>query len=359
MNNYNKKCLGCGQFFSKDKNNPSYVEKLTEKTKLCKRCFQLKNYGILNNDNVDNTMIENTLEEIDFNLGSIVLVVDIFDIENSLMDKFKNNKNLLIVVNKINFFKKLKKVNEVMMTVGSTIKDLGWNQNVIFYDAVDKFKISEIDRWIKNESKKNKKVYMVGKTNVGKSSLINALLSFNKKEEVLSVSYIKNTTLNLSKIKLDKFTSVIDTPGYSNDKNFLSICKSENKINFKKMVFKNYALKDNNQIFFLEDVAKIYCETLYEGKPNSIQFFVPDNFIIHRTNVKNLEKIENKKDEIFAIHLDNNEGFKINQFKDLKEDCKFFFFINGLGIVSFKNIKNIKIEFPKNIDVRLFEKSII
>lgn len=359
MNYYNKKCLGCGQYFSKEKNSPSYVENANENTKYCKRCFQLKHYGVLENANVYDEQIKHTLENIDFSLGSTVMVLDLFDIENSLIESFKDKKNLLLVVNKISFFKQLKKMDLITDKIKNFLVTNGWNQKVVFYDAINKFKINEIDAWIKNESKQKRKVYIVGNTNAGKSSLINALLEFNKKEPVLSVSSIKNTTINLSKIVLDKFTSVIDTPGFTNEKNFLSIINTNKKINFKKMSYRSYPLKDNNQIFFLEAVASIYCKQLQKDKSSSIQFFLPDNFYIHRTNIKNYEKVINKKNELFEIHLNNEYELSKTVLSNLESDVKYTLFLNGVGMMTIKNVQEIEIQFPKHFKVNLIKDNLI
>lgn len=359
MNYYNKKCLGCGQYFSNDKNSPTYVEKPNEKTKYCKRCFQLKNYGILDNKNVDNELIKKSLDDIDFSKGSIILVVDLFDIKNSLLDQFKNVKNLLLVVNKIGFLKQLRKMDETLEKITEYIRNLGWNQEIIFYDSVDKFKVSAIDKWIKDQNKQKNKVYIVGNTNVGKSSLINALLQINKKEPILSVSSIKNTTINLSKISLDKFSYVIDTPGFSNNNNFLSIIETPKKITFKKLTLRSYPLKDNKQVFFLEGIGVILIDKLIENKSNSIQFYLPDNFVIHRTNLKNLEKIESKKEEMFEISLNENYKMKDFKFANLKSDIKYTIFLNGLGVITIKNVQEITIRFPEHINVDIIEGSII
>jgi ribosome biogenesis GTPase A len=67
------------------------------------------------------------------------------------------------------------------------------------------------------------KVYVVGPTNSGKSSVLNAMLSMqshkkNKKAEVLTESHLSGTTQTMVTVEQFKIGfKVIDTPGVPND----------------------------------------------------------------------------------------------------------------------------------------------
>src|SRR5699024_5506670 len=63
----------------------------------------------------------------------------------------------------------------------------------------------------------NKDVYIVGTTNVGKSTFINRLIKRTTGEnDIITTSYFPGTTLGFIQIPLDDHTSLIDTPGIVN-----------------------------------------------------------------------------------------------------------------------------------------------
>ena len=82
-------------------------------------------------------------------------------------------------------------------------------------------------------SKENKKkIIFIGRSNVGKSTIINALLKLNNLDDTLITNNSINTTVNLQQIKINKIT-IIDTPGYLSQGNLLMYLKqpvSQNNI---------------------------------------------------------------------------------------------------------------------------------
>lgn len=358
VNYYNKKCLGCGQYFSKDINNSAYVINPNDKTKFCKRCFQLKHYKKIDNSNVSNEMIISQLKEIDFKDNRIIMVVDLFDIINSIIEPLKKCNDLIIVVNKLsclpnqfNSFVTLNKLKEIFLENDVNFK------NIILYDSVQKKNIKKIMDEIIIATSKKKKVYVVGKTNSGKSSLINALLKFNKLDQNLSVSPFPNTTISLSKVKIDRHT-IIDTPGFVNETSMLS--NIDNKYierihNSKKFVSKTFLLKDENQAFVIEKLFYIKPNKITNN--SSITFYNLNSIKIHRTKKCNIENILNNK-ELDMISYSENIKFEEKEYK-LDNSKKYNIFVNGISLVSIKNIDNIIIGVNKKIKIYITENALI
>lgn len=360
LNYYNKKCKGCGQFFSDDIKSPSYVVSPNEKTLYCKRCFQIKHYKKVNNENVDEKEIVDVINNIDVKDNFIILVVDLFDIYNTLIDKYKEHKNKIIVVNKLGALPKkfnshisIEKISKIINSKNILYRD------IILYDSIHHININRIYKYI-NEATKNKKItYVFGKTNTGKSSLINALLRLNKEKQLLTVSPYKNTTLNLSKIKIENNT-IIDTPGIPNKHSLLNLI-SDNDIqkinNNNKFISKNFQIKNINQTYFVEGVCYLNIKSLFDNA--SINFYIKQNLKVHSTKFDKVNSILKNQSKIFNIILkEKNIKFIKHSYK-LNVDVKYNIFLNGLCLISLKNIKIIEIYLPENIDIFITDNAVI
>lgn len=250
------KCVGCG---------------VSTENNLCERCFRIRNYNEYKKIEVDDKKFLNNLDKIhDDDL--VVLVVDLLNIPENL-DAIKNkiNNKVILVINKFdlsptNNEERYKKYFDrydlnVIDTICISTKN---NYNLDYlYDLIKK--------------RSSNKVYFIGYTNSGKSSLINKLIyNYSSNNTVITTSYLANTTLDLINIKLDDFT-LIDTPG-------IVVHNSINKINdnILKKLSKSKRIKPisyqvkNSQYIFIEDLVKITLSN------NDIIIYVPSNIEVNR-----------------------------------------------------------------------------
>lgn len=359
MDFYNRKCKGCGLYFSDKENEPSYIKKPSKDTLYCIRCFKLKHYGKIDNSSVNEQDINSVLQKIVTKDNLVFMILDLFDLKNSLIEDFKDHPNIFFLVNKLNCLPPKFKMMLSLEKIKAIINSEGYFCNKIcFYDAYPHKNISIIMQEIHKNFLNKKIAYVVGKTNVGKSSLINALLKFNKMDHKLSVSPFPNTTLNLLKIKIDKYT-IIDTPGYINNSNVLNLLdhSSLSIINKNsKFIYKNFLIKDTKQIFFLENLFCIQINKI-DVNPN-ICFYINSIFKIHRTNLAKKDKIIEKKNDIFKFSLPVHYE-KTEKNIELDANKKYNIFVSGICLISLKGISNITIEFPIDIDIYVTENAII
>ena len=91
--------MGCGHYLSSDNNSISYVSRFDDDFKYCIRCFKLKNNGENRKKETDEN-IKETLNKIDFEDNLVIMILDLFVIQNSILSEFELNSNVFVVVNK-------------------------------------------------------------------------------------------------------------------------------------------------------------------------------------------------------------------------------------------------------------------
>ena len=250
------KCIGCG---------------VSTENNLCERCFRIRNYNEYKKIDVDGKVFLDNLNKINKD-DLVVLVIDLLNIpENLDIIKNKINNKTILVINKF---------------------DLSPTDNVERYKKYfDKYKINVIDTvcistknnynldYLYELIKKNvnDKVYFIGYTNSGKSSLINKLIyNYSNDNTVITTSYLANTTLDIIEIKLDDFI-LVDTPGIIIDNNINNLDDSILKKLSKGKRIKpiSYQVK-GKQYIYIEDLVKISLEN------NDIIIYVPSNIEVER-----------------------------------------------------------------------------
>ena len=84
----NKKCKGCGIVLQSENNDlDGYVNNL--ENKLCKRCYELKNFNRISNVSLDNKDFIKIIKGVGETKSLVVWVIDIFDFEGTYMPNFE------------------------------------------------------------------------------------------------------------------------------------------------------------------------------------------------------------------------------------------------------------------------------
>ena len=96
----NKKCMGCGSLLqTKDVTKEGYIkEENCSNSTLCSRCFKIRNYGEYKIIEKTNQNFIPILENIGKTGDLVVLVVDLFNINNDLEQIKKYIKNDILLV---------------------------------------------------------------------------------------------------------------------------------------------------------------------------------------------------------------------------------------------------------------------
>lgn len=326
----NKICRGCGALFQS--NNPELEgfikEENKEKSTLCEICFKIRNYGEYQKITKKNDDFFEILKQINETGDLVVLVIDIFNINKDIKEicsYFKNN-DVLVVLNKRDVLPLSVKINNLLAYVDR----LG----IIYIDKliISTAKNYNFDLLMNkiNTYKKSKNVYVVGFTNVGKSSMINKII-YNYSDSILDVttSILPSTTLSNVKVDVNENLTLIDTPGIIDDGSIMNYLEPEK---LKKVLPRNeirtitYQIRSKQSIF-IEDLVRIDCE-------------MSNNLTLYFSNKLDITREFNNSDK-----LHNLEKHELIVFEN--QDIV----ISGLGFIKVTDNGRIIIYTVPNVDV--------
>ena len=291
-----KKCIGCGITLQNiDKNNLGYTEDLNNS--LCERCFKLKNYGEYQSVNLNNKEYQEIIDSIPKD-SLIVYITSLLNINLELINKFKN---VLIVLTKKDLLPKSTKDYKLINYVKNHVN------NYLDIEVVSATKNYNLDSLINkiNKYANHRKIYFVGMTNSGKSTLINSLIkSYSDSSREITTSIYPSTTLNKIHVKIGDL-EIIDTPGLLSDNSILNNLnlKEVKRITPRKEIKpRSYQLKENTALL-IDNIVRM-------------DTTIKDNIVIYIANNIKVKKIGNNnnifKDKYkYQINIDNNKDLII------------------------------------------------
>lgn len=217
-------CLGCGAIIqSQNPNDMGYLPasalgKLTEEDDFyCQRCFRLRHYNELQDLAIDQQVFIDRLSSIADEEAFVIHMIDLFDVEGSLMTslpRFIGHQPFMVVANKYDILPSSVKVNRLVHWLKQVLHQNGLKpEEVMVLSAKQDHTLEDLYQIIE-EKVQEKDVYVVGMTNVGKSTFINKLIQhYGGEKEVITTSNHPGTTLDMIEIPLNQEHSLFDTPG--------------------------------------------------------------------------------------------------------------------------------------------------
>lgn len=309
-------CIGCGvKLQTEQPNKAGFVppSALNKEAVKCKRCFKITHYNEMAPVEMTDDDFLRTLHRIGETDGLIVNLIDLFDVNGSWISglpRFVNNNPILLVANKIDLFPKSINLNRVRNWLQQQAKEAGIKP--IHIEFISAEKGTGIDRVMAaiEDLREGRDVYVVGVTNVGKSTFINQMLKrFQVDEkELLTTSRFPGTTLDLVEIPLQEGERLFDTPGIINRNQMAHyVSPKELKLTFptKTVKPKVFQLNDQQTLFF-GGLARL---DYVSGERQSFVCYMSNELNIHRTKLE-------KADELYDNHLGEMLSPPSNEYVD-------------------------------------------
>ncbi|MBT2690301.1 ribosome biogenesis GTPase YqeH [Bacillus sp. ISL-47] len=294
-------CIGCGvKIQTENPEDLGYAphSALQKEAIICQRCFRLKHYNEVQDVSLTDDDFLKILNEIGQSDALIVKIVDIFDFNGSWLPglhRFVGNNKILLVGNKVDLLPKSVKTNKLINWMKQESKQLGLKPEEVFLVSAAKGQfITEVTEAI-DQYREGKDVYIVGCTNVGKSTFINRILKEVTGEgDVITTSHFPGTTLDIIEIPLSDGKALVDTPGIINhhqmahyvDKRDLKVITPKKEIKPKV-----YQLNEGQTLFF-GGLARF--DYISGGRSSFVCHF-SNEINIHRTKME-------KADELYQNH---------------------------------------------------------
>lgn len=352
-------CIGCGaKIQTEDKNALGFLPAGALKKKIendedlyCQRCFRLRHYNEIATTSLTDADFLRLLKEIGQHDALIVNVVDIFDFNGSLISnlhKLTGGNDLLMVANKRDVLPKSLKVGKLTAWLREQAASRSLKpKDILVTSAQNKDDVAELMEAIEYY-RRGRDVYVVGVTNVGKSTLINAIIkSASGSEDVITTSRFPGTTLDKIEIPLDEDSALIDTPGIIHRGQMAHYLEPEDLKYVsprKEIKPKTYQLNPEQTLFF-GGLARF---DFISGERQGMTAYFDNEINVHRTKLEGAtEFYEKHKGELLAPAL---VGAKLVR-REFKITDKSDIVFSGLGWVRVPQKAVVAAWVPEGVDV--------
>jgi hypothetical protein len=294
-------CQGCGvSLQSEDPKGLGYIpsSSLEKDTPLCKRCFRLKHYNEIQDVAVADDDFLQMISTIRNTKSLVVHLIDIFDVHGTLLTslpRIVGNNPIILVGNKMDLLPKSTNKRKLIQWLKETSKDAGLTlKDVLLISSEKGHGFEQLEEKI-SAFRNNKDVYIVGATNVGKSTFINRLIKESTGySDVITTSYFPGTTLSFIEIPLDDDSSIIDTPGIVNKAqmaHYISTGDLKTITPRKEIKPRVYQLNSGQTLYF-GGLARL---DFLSGEKQPFVCYFSNELQIHRTKLE-------KADDLYKNH---------------------------------------------------------
>lgn len=318
----------------------------------CQRCFRLRHYNEIMPIDTNNDDFLALLNSLAKKKALIVNVVDLFDFTNSLLSsitRFIGNNDFILVGNKFDLFPQNLRQSKIKDWMRQEANRVGLFPKKIFLVSAKKQRnLEKLISYLDQESH-NQDVYFVGMTNVGKSTLLNAIIDqMGDIQNLITTSRFPGTTLDKIEIPLENGHFLVDTPGIMAE-NQLATHLSAKELAIispqKPLKPLTYQLQPGNTLF-LAGLGRI---DFLKGEPASFTVYAARELYIHRTKTE-------KADQFYLKHIGellsppcSEDKLPELKGKQFHTSCKSDLLFGGIGFVTVPDNCLVKVYTPNQI----------
>ncbi|MBX4172779.1 ribosome biogenesis GTPase YqeH [Weissella viridescens] len=358
------RCIGCGaKIQTTDPDGIGYMPMSALKKGfeneeiLCKRCFRLRHYNEIQPVSLTDDDFRRLLDQISQTDSLVVYVMDVFDFSGSLipgLHRFVGDNPVILVGNKIDILPRSLRRSKIKDWMRQQANIAGLRPDDIALtsgkngDDVPAL-LEMIERY-----RDGRDVYVVGVTNVGKSTLINQIIKevTGERQDVITTSRFPGTTLDRIEIPLDDHSSIIDTPGIIHQDqmaHYLTPKDLKYVSPQKELKPRTYQLNPGQTIF----AGALARFDFVQGEKGGFTAYFENNLMLHRTKLEKADAFyEQHAGELLAPpeaeHLADLPPLQRHEFKTTQ---KTDIVIDGLGWVTVPANSVVAAWAPKGVSV--------
>ncbi|RRG18856.1 ribosome biogenesis GTPase YqeH [Weissella viridescens] len=358
------RCIGCGaKIQTTDPDAIGYtpmsaLKKGFENEEiLCKRCFRLRHYNEIQPVSLTDDDFRRLLDQISQTDSLVVYVMDVFDFSGSLipgLHRFVGDNPVILVGNKIDILPRSLRRSKIKDWMRQQANIAGLRPDDIALtsgkngDDVPAL-LDMIERY-----RDGRDVYVVGVTNVGKSTLINQIIKevTGERQDVITTSRFPGTTLDRIEIPLDDHSSIIDTPGIIHQDqmaHYLTPKDLKYVSPQKELKPRTYQLNPGQTIF----AGALARFDFVQGEKGGFTAYFENNLMLHRTKLEKADAFyDQHAGELLAPpeadHLKDLPPLQRHEFKTTQ---KTDIVIDGLGWVTVPANAVVAAWAPKGVSV--------
>ncbi|QEH61855.1 30S ribosome assembly GTPase [Spiroplasma chinense] len=350
-----KRCVGCGhEFQTEDKRKPGFVID-PQKQDYCLRCFRIKNYNSLVEQDINDQDFIKIIDDVNSTDKKIryYYVVDIFDLPGSRLnwlEKLISKKEVVILINKVDLIPKAVSKAKIMRHVQKYFEDSPIKDAKILLTS--SVKIDYVYALVNELKSVDYDQYIVGISNAGKSSLINACLKANQQIPSIVTSKYVNTTLDKIKINFTEKNYIFDTPGLVKH-NHLAIATAPTYWDFfffqKEVKQVTYQLLAGQTVFygglawFSFEEGERFDPVKNKVMKTSFHFYVNKQMPLHRTKAEKVENYFRTHRHTLSPRLKDLESEFVTHTFEFNKAAPMDIHISGLGWINFKTFVGMKL----------------